>query len=78
MLAATRRCEDLPGVLKSQRKFAMPLMIVPGPKMPVHINTFLELIAKEFKDFGPLGELQNGRCCILFGVGVRRCTSVHL
>jgi hypothetical protein len=42
------RCADLPPTHRSQRRFCMPVALIPGPKEPQNLWTYLKFVADEF------------------------------
>jgi hypothetical protein len=42
------RCADLPPTHRSQRRFCMPVALIPGPKEPKDLWTYMQFVAEEF------------------------------
>jgi hypothetical protein len=42
------RCADLPPTHRSQRRFCVPVALIPGPREPKELWTYLQFVAEEF------------------------------
>lgn len=49
----TLRSEDLPNHERGRSYNNIPVMIIPGPKQPPHLDLMFAMIVKDFMDFGP-------------------------
>lgn len=49
----TRRCLDLPPEIRSKKRMAAPLVIIPGPKEPSNLEPYISGVLQEFSAYGP-------------------------
>jgi hypothetical protein len=66
------RCEDLDPKLRAKKFSSQPLMVIPGPSQPKKIKPYLELILKDFQDYGPDGKL------LILSTNGKQVTYIHL
>jgi hypothetical protein len=52
----TLRCVDLPPEYRTKKRFAAPLVIIPGPMEPASIEHYVSGVLQEFAAYGPLGK----------------------